>query len=498
MPRLPLGGAYQATSVIAGAQRSVNLYSEPNLGQGKPTDATLYPRAGLTPKGAPPQVGRGRCLYCATNGDLYAIVDQVVYYIDPNFNFNAIGTLTSGRTNPAYIADNGTVAMIVDGSAAGAQINLAARTMSAITDPNFLGADRIAFLNYFLGFNEPGTPNWYTTMASSSVFNALFFGSLTQWPGNCTALIATEGAMWLFNIQKGEVWQDAGTSPFAFQPIPGTIIEHGLIGSYALARYDVNIYWMSRSPEGGIIAMRGINNSAQRISTHAIEQEWLSYSTVTDCIVTTMQERGHAFVYYDFPTADRTWVFDEATKEWHEEAYFDTNGVQHRTLDTFKAFAYGLNLSLGWSTGQLYQRDTTNFSDNGVSCVYLRDFPHLVDADDDRLTIWRVIADIECGGGTGISVPGGNPWSNGFSPGFGPLTLTEPPFITLMISRDRGYSYFSHSDQLMAGPYGYNTKPTFNRCGVAYDAVFRLQWTGPFKTAINGVFIVVEQHEGDM
>ena len=234
--------------------------------------------------------------------------------------------------------------MIVDGSAAGAQINLAARTMSAITDPNFLGADRIAFLNYFLGFNEPGTPNWYTTMASSSVFNALFFGSLTQWPGNCTALIATEGAMWLFNIQKGEVWQDAGTSPFAFQPIPGTIIEHGLIGSYALARYDVNIYWMSRSPEGGIIAMRGINNSAQRISTHAIEQEWLSYSTVTDCIVTTMQERGHAFVYYDFPTADRTWVFDEATKEWHEEAYFDTNGVQHRTLDTFKAFAYGLNL----------------------------------------------------------------------------------------------------------------------------------------------------------
>ena len=129
--------------------------------------------------------------------------------------------------------------MIVDGSTAGAQINLAARTMSAITDPNFLGADRIAFLNYFLGFNEPGTPNWYTTMALSWC-SMPFFCSPTHGR-ELSALIATEGAMWLFNIQKGGSGRTPGRCRFAFQPIPGTIIEHGLIGFYALARDDVNI-----------------------------------------------------------------------------------------------------------------------------------------------------------------------------------------------------------------------------------------------------------------
>jgi hypothetical protein len=69
-----------------------------------------------------------------------------------------------------------------------------------------------------------------------------------------------------------------------------------------------------------------------------------------------------------------TWVFDAATKKWHEEAWYDTNGVQHRTLDTFKAYAYGTNVSLDWKTGALYQRDTTNFTDNGVACVYSHDF----------------------------------------------------------------------------------------------------------------------------
>jgi hypothetical protein len=69
--------------------------------------------------------------------------------------------------------------------------------------------------------------------------------------------------------------------------------------------------------------------------------------------------------------------------------------------------------------------------------------------------------------------------------------------MTLYISRDRGYTYYAHSDQLMAGPYGYNTRPTFNRCGVAYDVVLRFQWTGPFKTAMNAPFVVIEEHEAD-
>lgn len=501
-----LGGAYSDASLIASAQRAINLYPEQNSQtQQAPVPVTHYPRPGLTPKSMPPAVARGRCLYVATNGDLYAVVGQTLYYIDPNFNYNAIGVLPTNVTTPVYIADNGVTALVVDGSALGLQIDLATRVATAIVDPNFLGGARVTFLNYFLLLNEPGTPNFYSTQATSVVFNALAFGSLTEWPGNVQGLIASEAALWIFSPQKGEVWADAGTSPFAFQPLSGVIIEHGLAGSYALGRYDKNVYWLSQSPEGGRVAMQGFFNTATRISTHAIEEEWLSYPIVSDCIVQTYQIRGHAFVLYHFPTADRTWVFDAITHEWHEEAFFDINGVQHRTRDTFMAYAYGLNLSLDWATGQLYQRDETNFSDNGVPIQFLRSMPHMVSDQNLRVTLWKVIADMECGNGPGVQLPYqiDRPWSLGFSSGFGPAVIVEPPVVTLQVSRDRGFSFTTHSLQPMAAvtsggnTSSYNVRPTFNRCGTATDFVLQLEWAGPMKSALNGVFIETEEHQAD-
>jgi hypothetical protein len=498
VPRLDIGHAYGSSSLIAGAQRSVNLYREPNA-EGAPVKATLYPRPGLTPLGAgAPTVGYARCLYTATNGDLYAVVNQTLYYIDPNWIWHSVSSFLNLRTTPVSIADNGLNAIAVDGTTNGLNINLAARTAAAIVDPNFLGANRITFLNFFLLLNELSSPNFYSTQATSVVFNALFFGSLTEYPGNVVGLIASEAALWIFGPWKGEVWADAGTSPFAFQPLSGIIIEYGLAGAFALARQDINVYWLAQSPEGGRMALRGVGNQGRRISTNAIEQEWLTYPQVADCIVTTYQIKGHAFVEFHFPTADRTWTFDEATSDWFEDAYFDTNGVQHRSRATFKAYAYGLNVALDWQTGALYQIDPTNFSDNGVSHIYIRDFPHMVDQEDDRLTIWRVIADMACDNGTGIQVPGSSsPWSLGFSNGFGPSLVTVPPQVTMLVSHNRGQSFFAHSDQALTGPAGFNNKPTFNRCGIGFDLVIRFQWTGPIKTALNSAFATLEQHDAD-
>lgn len=503
MPRLSLlGGAYSQASLIAGAQRSVNLYPEHNSRTSQaPVEVTHYPRPGLTPlvgPGGGPVQGPGRCLYTATNGDLYAVVGQAIYYIDPDFTFHHIEDLLTPGTTPVYISDNGVNAVVVDGSALGYNITLATRTSVQLIDPNFLGGTRDGFLDFFLFFNEPNSPNWYCTEVTSIAFNGLAFGSMTRWPGNIIALIATEDTVWLFNAQRGEVWANAGTSPFPFQPIPGTIIDHGIVGPYALAKQDTDIYWLSRSPEGARMAMKGAGQRATRISTHAIEKEWLGYARVDDCIVQTYQIRGHPFILFHFPTADRTWAFDGATDEWHEEAWYDVNGVQHRTRDTMMAYAYGKNLSLDWRTGALYQRDETNYSDNGAPVVMIRSMPHLIDEEDDRQTLWRVIADMECGNGPGVPVPTAeSPWSLGFSNGFGPQVLVEPPAVTLRISRDRGFSWLTHSIQPLGSQGKYNTRPTFNRCGVATDFVVELSWEGPLKTALNGVFVVVERHEGD-
>lgn len=76
-----LSGAYEARSIIASAQRCVNLYPQVNQMenyQGMPTPAgaasilTHYPTPGLTLLQTAP-VSVWRCLYMANNGTLYGV-----------------------------------------------------------------------------------------------------------------------------------------------------------------------------------------------------------------------------------------------------------------------------------------------------------------------------------------------------------------------------------------------------------------------------------------
>ena len=504
MPRIPLtSGAYSAQSLIANAQRCLNLFTESNpQDTNPPVPVTHYPRPGLTPLSSPPVPGTGRCLYASTHDQLFAVIDQSAYYIDPDFQYNLIGQVVSSSRNPVIISDNGTNAMLVDGDSSGNIISLTAPyIMTTIGDPNFLGADRVDFLDTFLVLNQPNTRNFYCTLANQVSFNGLYIGTKTAWPDNVVGVCCVERAAWVFGPRKSEIWFNAGSVPFPFQIQPGLIIEHGCVAKYSIAKQDVNVYWLSQSPEGARMAMKGAQNIAQRISTHAIENEWKNYNRVDDCIGSTYQINGHAFYCLDFPTADKTWVYDEATKQWHEETHIDINGVRHRSLVPYKAYCYGRNLGLDWQTGNLYQLDTTNYTDNGRPIEFLRSFPHTIANESERITVWRFVADVEVGTTEHmIAVPyqDNSPWSGGFSPGFGPLSVISPPLISLRTSRTRGASWGNAVMQPMGATGLYYTRPTWNRLGFFVDGVFELSWSSPMKTALNGAFITTEPHEADV
>ena len=73
-------GAYTARSVIASCQRSVNLYGEANP-EDAPVPFTYYPTPGLRALSTAPTAGRGRGLYRASNGVLYAVVGRTLYRV---------------------------------------------------------------------------------------------------------------------------------------------------------------------------------------------------------------------------------------------------------------------------------------------------------------------------------------------------------------------------------------------------------------------------------
>jgi hypothetical protein len=493
MVAIPLtSGAYSSESLIANAQRAVNVYSETNPPSTHPLmPVTQYVRPGLKLLGTPPSPIAGRLLYTATNGDLYAVLGTQVFYIDPNWNFNLIGTMQANRTTPASMADNGTNIILVDGSPQGYTINMSTRVLTQIADPNFLGSDRADFIDSFLILNVPGTNQWYCTLSDAVTFNALYIGVKTAWPDNILCCVAIEREVWIFGPKKSEPWFNAGSTPFPFQILPGVIIEQGCAAKYSPAKMDTNVYWLSQSPEGARMVMRGnAQNVAQRISTHAIEKEFLKYPRVDDCIGSVYQILGHSFYELHFPSADKTWAFDQATEQWFEDASIDSNGAFHRARNTFTAYAYGFNVALDWATGALYQIDPQTYTDNGQPIVWIRSFPHFAN-ELKYVGLQEITADVETGTrpGTGETAQLLSPWSLGFNKGFGPLTTLEAPVINLRVSRNAGAQYGNFRPKQMVSSGNYRSMMRWRGNGIARDWVIELSSTAQMSGALNGVYV---------
>jgi len=167
--RVPLiSGAYQARSVIASAQRCINLFPEilPQDSQA-PVPVVHYPTPGLTLLGGgqAATVSVFRCTYRATNGDLFGVIGSDVYFIASTWAFTKLGSIADHLT-PCSMNDNGLCVVLVDGTNTGYAIDLATHAFGVITDPNFHGADKVEYCDTFFIFNKPGTREFYISLSN--------------------------------------------------------------------------------------------------------------------------------------------------------------------------------------------------------------------------------------------------------------------------------------------------------------------------------------------
>jgi len=182
-----LGGAYEARSYIANAQRCVNLYPERN-----PEDAeapfTHYLTPGLNLQVIPPLVAAGRGLYTATNGFLYYVVGDRVLFIDSNFVVAVLGQLEDNLSTPVKMVDNGDSIILVDGTAKGYAIELETNAFAKINDPSFLGGDNVDYLDTFFVTDQPDSRNFYASLSNVT------FAQLTQVGKILTGAITDGGS----------------------------------------------------------------------------------------------------------------------------------------------------------------------------------------------------------------------------------------------------------------------------------------------------------------
>ena len=504
--RLPLiGGSYTTRSIIASAQRCINLYPELNP-RGNYVPLTHYQRPGLNHLA---YVGPGpiRGLYRSSNGIGYVTSGNQLFYFNSDFSSNFLGTLNTS-SGQVGMQDNGTTLMVVDGSTGGYQVDLASQAFSAISDPTntFTGANQVQYVDTFLIWNFPGSVFFGSTLSNVLQFNGQYVAGKVGYPDNLKAIYVNRREIFLFGDLKSEIWYNAGGStvaPFPFQALPGTYIEHGIAAAWSRASHDIDVFWLSRDLQGEGVVLKFRGYLSQRISNHALEESIRQMQQsvgIDDAIGMTYQMDGHTFYMLTFPRGNETWVYDSAIQDpnaaWHQECWtHPTQGTLNRSRINCMAFINGQLVAGDWQNNSIYSLDMdlyvdrvqVNQSDTGTTdcpIVCIRSFPHIgaarqaggqqaMDIDGHRLQFAAFRADMECG--------------------MGPLDASgRPAKVSLRWSDDRGRTFGNALLQEAGAPGEYLTQPQWLGMGVARDRIFELSYNIAGPAALNGAWIDAE------
>ena len=468
-----LVGSYSTQSVIASAQRCVNLYMEGNPRDSKfPTTHYLTP--GLTLAGAQASpTGGWRQMFVTSAGQLLGVNGSQVCNITGTPGAGGLTSTPIGSINSlsgcASIADNGTNAIVVDGSPTGAWVNLETLDLTPVNDPAFYGSTRADEVDGYFVLNMPQSREFYISLFQQNAFDSLDFASKNGYSDPLGAAMVTRRNIYLFGQQTTEVWYNTGAANFTFARIDGIFIQHGCAAPGSLAQMDGSIFFLTLDPQGAAMVMRTQGFEAMKISTFALDFALQQYGTISDAVGYTYQRNGHMFYVLSFPTADATWVYDLATGQWHEWVSIDSNGQEHRHRAGAMAYWNGAHICGDYANGNLYILDGNNATENGSPIVRRRGFPHMMDGGN-RVFHRQFIADFAVGSPQSTYVPGDTD-------------------VFLRWSDNKGQSYGNPIRQTFGDLGHYLTQVQWQRLGIARDRVFELFWSNPNITALNGAFV---------
>lgn len=364
------------------------------------------------------------------------------------------------------------------GSMASDSISLTIPVFGRITDPGFLGADRILFIEGWLMCNEPNTRTFFTTGPTpyQILFPGLDFSLKDSSTDNLVTLEEQNREAWLIGERTTEVWYNAGNTPgVTFARLPGVGPQMGCAAKHSIARCGQALVWLGRNEQGQNYVVATNQYSWTKISTHAVDAAIASYTVVNDAIGYGYVENGHLFYVLSFPTADVTWVFDVTTKAWHKRLSFNAStGVFHRHLSNcFMNFA-DMNIVGDYQSGQLYQMSRGFYTDNGSPLIALRRSPHVWSAQNRERLFFSQLQ-VEFNPGQGLQYGQG---SN--------------PQAMLRWSDDGGYTWTTLQNTGIGLVGQYKNRAMWRLLGKARDRVWEVSISDPVPRDIIGATLYAE------
>jgi hypothetical protein len=402
--------------------------------------------------------------------------------------YNGTRVITASTTSSVSFLSTTTGAQTVAGTVSlglvnyTETINVNIPAFQQITDPAFLPADRIAFIEGWLIFNNTQTRTFYTNapVPYTVSFAGAFYALKDSSTDNLVTLFENNRELWLVGERTSEVWFNQGGANFAFSRLPGVGPQIGCSAVHSITRAGTALVWLARNEQGQNIVVATEQYTWQRISTHAIEHAISQYTIVSDAIGYSYEEEGHMFYVLIFPSADVTWVFDFSSKMWHQRASWDsTAAVFHRHRSNCFMNLANIRMVGDYQTGQIHQMSRQIYTDNGAVLKCVRRTPH-VWSPTNRKRVFQAALQVE------------------FTPGVGLQTgQGSNPQAMMRWSNDGGFTW-SNEHWTGIGLVGETrNRATWRRLGRARDRVYELNYTDPTPRDIVGATLFAQGESED-
>lgn len=486
--RIPFFGPSYESAAQMETQTCVNLYFEKNEGgQGEQGSFIGTPGTSIL-IGSSDAIGSGGMRGILVDGDyIYMVCDNAVSRSNSLFsNGTIIGYISSGE-GPVSMASNG-LQIAVAHSGGISVYTIATGDFELVADSPVNSV--LGYIDsYILAISTDGTFFW-TDIGEATVIDGLSFASAEGSPDDLVSLIVDHREVWLFGTESTEIWGSSGDAEQPFTRTGNAFIEHGCAAKFSPAKINNTVVWLGRDRNGQGIVFQADGYSPQRISTHGIEHQFDSYSTIDDAIGMTYQLGGHAFYILTFPTADKTWQYDFSTGVWSELRYKapDTGNFSRHHMNCIAYWqgkhVIGANYAgfLFWYNPEEYSDECpsgASFLKSGNRAAIYRERGFIIPLSENKFRRHNA-AELMCEVGVGNSdytdLSGSDVSSNSYS-----------PQVWLERSRDYGRTWSSCGDRAIGEAGAYATRVIWRRLGLHRHASYRVCMTDPVECIWYGV-----------
>lgn len=404
------------------------------------------------------------------NGRAFIVCGDTLSEVFADKTRKTLGTVGNDGL-PVSMASNGPGGnqLMVVSAGKGYIFNLSTGVFAQITDPDFFpNVGMCGFLDGYFLVNQKNTAKFQiSVLEDGTSWDPLDIAQKNQTNDYILSLIVDvdRKVVRLIGSQNTEIWWDAGTATFPFEAVPNAMQSMGTIGPFAWAQPDDAVTWIGESTNGSRTAFEAGGLSAQRVSTHAVEAVWSTYSRVDDCYAWTCEYRGHSLSVFTFPTVDATWVYDRTEKTWFEWLYWDVvAGVYRAHLACSHMYAFNQHLVGSRLDANLHTLSSDYLSDNGAAIRRLRRSPHVESAN-----YFLFCSELRFGFQVGVGLVSGQ---------------GSDPQIMLRISRDGGRTWGNERWRSLGKMGDYRRRVRYLANGGWRDGVLELTVSDPTVIAI--------------